>query len=292
MAKNDKTARFSALLRRPKKPGDGEAWLFVVLPKDASALLPRRGRTSVDGALNGAPFAALMLEPDGNKSHWMRIDSSLLNAAHAAPGDVVELEIRPVAQEPEPDVPADLREALRGSPRSQATWDATTTLARVDWVHWVVSAKQAKTRAKRINDACDKLAAGEKRVCCFDPSGFYSKALSAPESTDQPLTRGLVLDIRFPRFTPRLTFLSERSLSLRILDGDNQGFTDTVDYEAVPLRDGLVMLSWQENIGTTVVHVLDFTADTAHTVVTPEKGGFLRLTGEIEVIAGRTSAAP
>ncbi len=62
------------------------------------------------------------------------------------------------------------------------TAPSTANLARVDWVHWVVTAKQAKTRAKRINDALDKLASGEKRVCCFDPSGFYSKALKAPEA--------------------------------------------------------------------------------------------------------------
>jgi uncharacterized protein YdeI (YjbR/CyaY-like superfamily) len=66
------------------------------------------------------------------------------------------------------------------APESRATWDATTTLARVDWIHWIVSAKQSKTRAKRIADACDMLASGKKRVCCFDPSGFYSKAFCAP----------------------------------------------------------------------------------------------------------------
>ena len=61
-------------------------------------------------------------------------------------------------------------------------WEATTTLARVDWIHWITSARQAKTCAKRVNDACDMLKAGKKRVCCFDPSGYYSKAFSAPEA--------------------------------------------------------------------------------------------------------------
>ena len=182
MANKDPRSQFSARLRRPKKPGDGEEWAFVVLPKDASATLPRRGRTSVDGSLNGQPFSALLLEPDGRKSHWLRIDKALMAASDTAPDDVAEFEIMPVAQEPEPQTPEDLRKALQASPEALATWQATTTLARVDWIHWVVTAKQAKTRAKRINDALDKLASGEKRVCCFDPSGFYSKALSAPEA--------------------------------------------------------------------------------------------------------------
>lgn len=182
MANKDTHSQFKARLLRPKKPGDDEAWAFVVLPKDASAKLPRRGRTSVDGTLNGTPFSALLLEPDGQKSHWLRLDSGLLEASGAEPDEVAEFEIAAVAQEPEPAVPEDLDQALQASPEALATWEATTTLARVDWIHWVVTAKQAKTRAKRINDALDKLASGEKRVCCFDPSGFYSKALSAPEA--------------------------------------------------------------------------------------------------------------
>lgn len=179
----DTRSQFSARLLCPKEMGDGERWAFVILPKDVSATLPRRGRTSVEGTLNGNDFRAL-LEPDGQKSHWLRVDQALLDASNAAVGDVVRFDIWPVAREPEPQVPVDLQQALQASPQSRATWEATTTLARVDWIHWVVSAKQAKTRAKRISDACDKLAGGEKRVCCFDPSGFYSKALAAPEAAD------------------------------------------------------------------------------------------------------------
>jgi hypothetical protein len=56
-----------------------------------------------------------------------------------------------------------------------------------------------------------------------------------------------------------------------------------VEYEAVAVRDGLVVLSWQEHIGSTIVHVLDFSSAQAYTAVTPVKGGFMRLTGRIEV---------
>ena len=59
-----------------------------------------------------------------------------------------------------------------------------TTLARIDWIHWIESAKQAKTRKSRVENACQMLASGKKRVCCFDPSGFYSKALAAPLASE------------------------------------------------------------------------------------------------------------
>ncbi len=98
-----------------------------------------------------------------------------------------------------------------------------------------------------------------------------------------PLRVGQVLQIKFPTFTPRITFNSERELTVEIVAGDNVGFSDTVEYEAVAVRDELVILSWQEHIGSTIVHVLDFASGRAYTAVTPAKGGFMRLTGRIEV---------
>lgn len=101
-----------------------------------------------------------------------------------------------------------------------------------------------------------------------------------------PLSVGQVLEIRFSTFTPRITIQSERELTVEIIAGDGVGFSDTVDYEAVPVRDGLVMLSWQEHIGSTIVHVLDLTSSQAYTAVTPAEGNFMRLTGRFEVKAG------
>lgn len=173
-------SKFSATLLRPKQLKGEAKWAYLVLPNVVSEKLPRRGRTSINGTINGKKFSAL-LEPDGNKSHWLKIDEKLLKKADTDWGKEVQFEIEAVQEEPEPDVPLDLAKALKNSPEAKMVWDDTTTLARVDWIHWVVSAKQDKTRKKRINDACKMLASGKKRVCCFDPSGFYSKAISAPE---------------------------------------------------------------------------------------------------------------
>jgi len=184
MKQNDTKSEFTARLLRPKDSGSGSAWAFVVLPNEASAKLPRRGRITVTGAMNGHRFKAL-LEPDGRKSHWLRIDDDLLQTSRARIGDDVHFEISALEQEPEPEVPADLEQALEAAPESRTTWVATTTIARLDWIHWITSAKLAKTRVKRIHDACDMLASGKKRVCCFDPSGYYSKAFSAPQVDEQ-----------------------------------------------------------------------------------------------------------
>ncbi|WP_203142753.1 YdeI/OmpD-associated family protein [Marinobacter mangrovi] len=181
MSPSDNPARFQATILRPAKPDVDTAWAFVILPKSASDILPRRGRTTVDITLNGHDFQAT-LDPDGQLSHWLRLEPETLESAGAAVGDTASFEIAPAAQEPEPDIPPDFQEALAAAPEARAVWEATTPIARLDWIHWMTSAKQAKTRAKRIHDACDMLASGKKRVCCFDPSGYYSKALSAPQA--------------------------------------------------------------------------------------------------------------
>lgn len=168
---------------RPAQPGKRALWAFLLIPKPVSDQLPRRGRTSVEGTINGHPFRAT-LEPDGQLGHWLKVGHALCEASGATVGETVALEIAPMAKEPEPEVPPDLRRALAASPDAKSVWDGTTALARLDWIHWIESAKQAPTRKSRIESACDMLAAGKKRVCCFDPSGFYSKSLSAPQAAD------------------------------------------------------------------------------------------------------------
>lgn len=183
MRKTDPAIGFKARLVKPAAPAGRVAWSFLVLPAAASARLPTRGSTTVEGHLNGQPFRAV-LEPDGQKSHWLKVDRKLREAAGAEVGDTVVLEIRPAAEEMEAKVPADLRKALAGAPPAKALWKDITPVARRDWILWITSARKPETRARRVANACDMLASGKKRVCCFDRSGFYSKALGAPEAAE------------------------------------------------------------------------------------------------------------
>lgn len=173
---------FRTRLLRPTSP-KGAAWTFLVLPATASAKLPTRSMTTVDGTLNGAAFQAT-LEPDGQGSHWLKVTKALREAAGAIAGDTVALEIAPVEVEPEPRVPADLRKVLAADTDARATWSDITPVARRDWIHWITSGKQAETRERRIRTARDMLASGKRRACCFDRSGIYSKSFSAPEAAE------------------------------------------------------------------------------------------------------------
>jgi hypothetical protein len=110
-----------------------------------------------------------------------------------------------------------------------------------------------------------------------------SEGGGVPAQPTSQLPVGRVLEIRFETFTPRITIRSERELTVEIVAGAHAGFSDTVEYQAVAVREDLVVLSWQEHIGSTIVHVLDLASRNAYTAVTPAKGEFMRLTGRIEV---------
>jgi len=176
--------RFSATLFRPAATAKAVSWSFLTLPKEASSKLPSRGQTTVDGTFNSLAFRST-LEPDGQGGHWLKVDRKMREAAGAEAGEVVTLEIAPVAEEPEPRVPTDLRKALAAAPpKAREVWSDVTPIARRDWIHWIVSAKQAETRARRIRNACDMLAKGKRRPCCFDRSGMYDKSLTCPVADD------------------------------------------------------------------------------------------------------------
>ncbi len=175
------TISFTARMLRPAAPPKGATWTFVVLPRTASEALPSRGMIVAEGTLNGRPFRA-DLEPDGRRSHWFKVPRALRTAAGAQAGDLVEVSIRTGGEPLEAKVPADLRAALAEAPEAQAAWRDLTPGARTDWIHWIVSARKAETRARRVAGACDMLACGKRRVCCFDRSGVYGGGMSAPEA--------------------------------------------------------------------------------------------------------------
>jgi hypothetical protein len=145
------------------------SWTLLELPKDASAKLPSRGIAMVQGTINGFRFQTA-LEPDGRGSHWFKVDDSLREAAGVHAGDTVTLAIEPTREWPEPKVPADITNALAADPQARALWMAITPMARWEWIRWIRATNRQETRKRRIEVACSKLRAGERRPCCFNSS--------------------------------------------------------------------------------------------------------------------------
>ncbi len=180
------TIQFSARLFRPEATEKIGSWALLILPRNASAKLPSPSLTMVEGTINGFPFRAA-LEPDGKGSHRLRVNEAMRDAAGADAEDTVRMEITRVEEEPETRVPMDLRQALAAAPQAQALWADITPMARQNWILWISSAKQPETRRGRIEKACDMLASGKRRVCCFGGLNWLRKDHATAGGTWLPL---------------------------------------------------------------------------------------------------------
>ena len=144
-----------------------EATLYAIddrsllrLPEEASERLPSRGQVAVQGTINGHGFQTV-LEPDGSSGHWMRIDGDLQRTAGISPGGTVTLEIEPLKDWPEPNVPRDLATALAAAPQTiQDLWNEITPMARWELVRWVNATKNPDTRKRRVDVSISKMAGG------------------------------------------------------------------------------------------------------------------------------------
>jgi len=159
------------------------SWTILRLPEDASAKLPSRGMTMIEGELNGIPFKTL-LEPDGKygpgirPSHWFAPDKKLLKEAHASSGDIVKVVIKPTKEWINPELPADIKKALVSNKEVHRLWNDITSLARWDWVRWVRAVKTEETRKKHIEIMLSKLSKGMRRPCCFNRNLCSEPAVS------------------------------------------------------------------------------------------------------------------
>jgi len=80
----------------------------------------------------------------------------------AGGGSAAKRRARP-APKPEIAMPGDFARALAADAKAAATFDGFPPGARRDYLEWIVEAKRDETRAKRIAQAIEWLAEGEKR---------------------------------------------------------------------------------------------------------------------------------
>jgi hypothetical protein len=148
------------------------------LPEKASNQLPSRGQVAVQATVNGHACQTVV-EPDGESGHWVRIDSKQQRAAALRAGDTAEVELVPLEDWPEPEVPRDLQAGLAAAPdKIQELWKDITPMARWEWVRWVNATRNPETRQRRIDVSISKMQSGKRRPCCFNLAACTDPDLS------------------------------------------------------------------------------------------------------------------
>lgn len=72
------------------------------------------------------------------------------------------------SSKPELPIPPDFAKALADNPAARTTLDGFAPSHRREYVEWIVEAKRAETRARRIEQAIAQLAEGKKRNWKYD----------------------------------------------------------------------------------------------------------------------------
>lgn len=152
--------------------------VIVRLPAEASRRLPSRGQVAVQASINGYEFQTVV-EPDGLRGHWLRVDQELRQIAGIGATDPVSVAIEATRDWPEPVVPPDLAAALTSAPKKiRDIWHDITPMARWEWVRWVNATASPVTRRRRVEVTISKMNNGKRRPCCFDLSACTDPALS------------------------------------------------------------------------------------------------------------------
>lgn len=141
--------------------------VIIHLPKEESLKLPSRGMVMVKGKINDISFKTAM-EPDGMKSHWFKVDQTLLEKANMKMGDTVFVNLEATEEWTEPEVPDDIQSAVHTNSQTLDLWEDITPAARWDWIRWIRATKNPETREKRIEVALSKMKSGKRRPCCFN----------------------------------------------------------------------------------------------------------------------------
>ena len=129
------------------------------------------------GVLSGHDFRTV-LEPDGRRGHWLKLDKKLRQALAVSDGDTLALEVEPTKHWPEPDIPKDFQTALDDAPDISETWEDITPMARWEWVRWINATRNPETRKRRVQVSISKLRSGKRRPCCFDLAACTDPDLS------------------------------------------------------------------------------------------------------------------
>lgn len=65
------------------------------------------------------------------------------------------------------ELPEDLRKALTSDKSVLEKWENLTPLARNEWICWIITVKQQKTRDEHVRRTVIELLEGKRRPCCW-----------------------------------------------------------------------------------------------------------------------------
>lgn len=148
--------KFDAELRQPEGVG---TWTYLDIPKEMMARFGKKGQVKVKGTVNGYFFRS-SARPHGDGTHYLVINKTIREAIGAVQGNTVLVILQPDLEERKVTPPEDLLKALDGNQKARSAFQSLSYSHQKQYVEWIVSARQANTREKRIAKAIEMLPLG------------------------------------------------------------------------------------------------------------------------------------
>jgi antitoxin component of MazEF toxin-antitoxin module len=147
-------ARFRATLRPSGRGGGGH---LVVVPDDVVASLGGAGRIPVRATFNGVPYRGSIVRMGGVT--MLGVTRAIMAQAGVVPGDPLDVVVENDDVLREVEVPEDLAAALRRNRAAATAWEKLSFTHRREYVEAIANAKKAETRARRVDQTIQALAA-------------------------------------------------------------------------------------------------------------------------------------
>lgn len=139
--------------------GPNGAWVFLPVPFDVQKVFGSKARVAVTGTLNGHPFQNSLL-PNGDGTHSMPVNKELRAGAKLEAGDMVTVVMTLDTAARSVEVPEDFSAALAGHKDLGQRFSRLSYSMQKEFVDWIVAAKKAETRARRIEKSMELLVSG------------------------------------------------------------------------------------------------------------------------------------
>ncbi len=131
-------------------------YTFIYFP---SSLLGTRKRIRVKGTINRHPFAT-SAQAWRNEAHLITVNAEMRKRMGLVGGEDVQVELEPdPSPPPEIRIPPDFAKALRAKRGALAAFKAMAWSHRKEYVEAIEEAKKPETRARRIQQAIEMIAA-------------------------------------------------------------------------------------------------------------------------------------
>ncbi|ALD20384.1 YdeI/OmpD-associated family protein [Hymenobacter sp. DG25A] len=134
--------------------------VFVLIPFSVEETYGVRGLLPVQATIDGFPYRG-SLSPMGDGHHALLVQKQIRNAIGKSWSQSVHVTLSRDTEERTVNVPEELAMALDRAGLRQR-FDALSFTHRKEFAQGIERAKKSETRARRVQDALDRIASGRK----------------------------------------------------------------------------------------------------------------------------------